>query len=146
MAETITADAADRSSSLIRRRNASEAEVAKWTTDPGFRYAEAVDLIKKGEVYKTVYEIYGEGAPASNYDNATCGSKYNDIANGAVYHRVFQDDDTTLAWAVVIVAIAGTATTSYTNHPAGGVLGYNGADDTVLKYAAEDSDGDAHLY
>ena len=143
MAETITPGAEDRNGSLIRNRNI-ENDPSVWTTSPGFQYAEAKDLIKNGSVYKSIYHIWGEGAPSSNYDNATTGSIYTDLDNGAVYHRVLADDDSTQAWGVVPFSVAGDATTSYTNHPGGGVIAFD-SNSVDLKVAAEDADGDLAL-
>jgi len=133
VAESITPGASDRVGSLIRRRNLSTGEAARWTTIPAFCFAEAVDLIKNGIVYATVYEIYGEGDPSTNYDSyATPGSSYLNISCGAEYARI-KDDDGNAEWAAVMHAIieADDTTVDFTAHPAGGVNYLDIADDRV---------------
>lgn len=99
MAENITANAADKVCSLMRQRDMSSGEAADWRTTPGFRYAIAYDLILNGNVYKTIYKIFGEGLPSTNYANATPGSTYLDTVYGHEY-RFLKDDDGNLIWAL----------------------------------------------
>lgn len=123
MSENITPNETDRKGSLIRRRNIGNSGVAKWDAIPGFQYAEAVDLMRKGVVYKTIWEIYGEGPPGSDYDSATPGSVYHDTTYGWIYNRI-KIDNGTLTWMTTIMARRTTAsdTTSYTSAPQGGVI------------------------
>jgi hypothetical protein len=132
MAETITAGTADSKGSLIRRRNIDSGECSNWTTTPGFRYAEAIDLILNGVVYATIYEIYGEGDPSTNYDNATTGSSYTNISCGAKYRRI-EDDAGNAEWASCMCAIveADDTTVDFTAHPAGSVLYLDTADSRI---------------
>jgi hypothetical protein len=122
MAETITAGAGDSKGSLVRRRNLNAGECANWTTIPGFRFAEAIDLILNGSIYATKYEIYGEGDPSTNYDNATAGSSYLNISCGAEYQMI-EDDDGNLEWASCMHAIieGDDTTVDFTAFPAGGI-------------------------
>jgi hypothetical protein len=123
MAETITPGTSDRVTSLVRRRSLTESEAARWTTKPGFQFAEAIDLLKNGAVYATIYEIYGEGDPSTNYDTyVTTASKYTDVSCGAGYRRIV-DDAGNAEWAPQMRAIIDVAddTTDFTAHPEGGI-------------------------
>jgi len=143
MAETITPGTGDRVTSLIRRRDLSSGEAARWTSTPGFQYAEAVDLMKNGVVYKTIYEIYGEGDPSTNYDNATPGSKYTNILCGAIYWRI-KSDASVNEWASGMLCILeeDNTTEDFTRFPAGGVNYLDlGGDRLRIKSTVAGSDG-----
>lgn len=143
MAETITAGADDKAGSLIRPRLLNGGEAADWRTTPGFRYAVAYDLIKHGEVYKTVYEIYGEGLPASNYGNATAGSSYLDLDHGHEYRALF-DDDGTLMWALtvnlILQAEGDTEIGNIDSHPMGQLVVDSGDGNLYIKTNASVGD------
>ena len=118
MSDNITPGVEDRDGSLIRIRCLTEGEAAIWTTTPGFQYAIAKDLIKNGEVYKTIYEIFGEGAPSSGYDNATPGSTYLDTTYGYPYRRILGDSGTAV-WMTQVLGGRTTASNTNEHTPAG---------------------------
>lgn len=122
MAETITPAVKDKNCSLMRVRSLNTGEAKVWTTSPGFQYAIAYDLVKNGVIYKTIYEIFGEGLPSTNYASATAGSTYTDTVYGHEY-RALLDDDLTLMWALTVNIIlqteGDTAISNIDLHPMG---------------------------
>jgi hypothetical protein len=100
---------------------------------------------------KYQYHFWGTDAPSSTYDticqdaSTLPGSKYCDVNTGRYYTWILNESGTG-QWAydpVVILAATG-ATTSYTTQPPGLIMGH-AADDTCMKIAAIDADGDAAL-
>ena len=146
MGDNITPDVTDRNGSLVRQRCLTEGEAAVWTTLPGFQYAIAKDLIKNGKVYKTLYEIFGEGVPSTGYDNATPGSTYTDTTNGWSFRRILGDSGTS-QWMHQIVGgrTAGTDSTEHTTGGQGSVILVTDGGVVYLKSEETTTDEDVEL-
>ena len=68
-----------------------------FVSSPGFRNARA-DEYYNGTAWVRCYTIYGTGAPASDYANATIGSRYMNYVTGEWWR--FTSLNATLTWVL----------------------------------------------